>query len=594
MKRFLVTTALEETWPDDQPVLFLGDWCRLYSRRDRWLSMSAEVLPYHWDNRDRFYADYQYLKGFYERVLSDLSTELNQIHGEEHSRRYWRILIGPWVAYFVHVLYDRWLSIQEAVNCFDITGTITITGNEDGLVPTDMGHMAELMCGDEWNHHIYATILVSGCNVPCVKKTCKIKTSIQKATDNVGLIRKMAAIYAGMASRFVRKNDAFLIATYLPFISEIRLCLRNRQIPQWWRTVQSVCPGVEWQQRQWRMPDHGESDFERFALTMIPRQIPSLLLEGYQQLVEQTRTLPWPKNPKVIFTSSALWQDTVHMAYTAEKVERDTPLVYGQHGGAYGVAKFHFAEEHEVAISDRYLTWGWGDESNPRIVPVGILRIDHGLRGSFNSKKKLLFVTYNVSRYSNGLSSESSINFQDYFLNCFSLASSLQASIQNQMLVRLSSTEYGWHHSARWRDRFPHIALEHGCSKIHDLMKKARLVVLTYNQTGFLETLALGIPSVLLCDLNISTLRDAAVPYYEDLKRVGIFHETPESAAAHVNQIWNDVDSWWTSALVQDVLARFRTQYCYRPNNLLDRVQSVLREAISESEFKESSVDTRK
>ena len=26
-KRFLITTALEETWVFDQPVVFLGEWC---------------------------------------------------------------------------------------------------------------------------------------------------------------------------------------------------------------------------------------------------------------------------------------------------------------------------------------------------------------------------------------------------------------------------------------------------------------------------------------------------------------------------------------------------------------------------------------
>ena len=53
MKRLLVSTALEETWRDDEPVLFLGEWCRRYSRKERWSKMDAEVLPYHWDDRKK-------------------------------------------------------------------------------------------------------------------------------------------------------------------------------------------------------------------------------------------------------------------------------------------------------------------------------------------------------------------------------------------------------------------------------------------------------------------------------------------------------------------------------------------------------------
>ena len=74
VKRFLVTTALEETWPNDPetPVLFLGEWCRIYSRRERWSKMNAEVLPYHWNDSHKLYNDYKYLSDFYEITLQDL------------------------------------------------------------------------------------------------------------------------------------------------------------------------------------------------------------------------------------------------------------------------------------------------------------------------------------------------------------------------------------------------------------------------------------------------------------------------------------------------------------------------------------------
>ena len=106
VKRFLITTALEETWRDEEPVLFLGEWCRRYSRKDRWSKMDAKVLPYHWDDRAKLYADYLYLREFYERLLVDLSAQLNQIHIVDHSLRYWRILIGPWLGYFIPMLFN--------------------------------------------------------------------------------------------------------------------------------------------------------------------------------------------------------------------------------------------------------------------------------------------------------------------------------------------------------------------------------------------------------------------------------------------------------------------------------------------------------
>ena len=46
-KRYLITTADERTWKFDRPVIFLGEWCRLYDRKHVWESMDAVVAePY--------------------------------------------------------------------------------------------------------------------------------------------------------------------------------------------------------------------------------------------------------------------------------------------------------------------------------------------------------------------------------------------------------------------------------------------------------------------------------------------------------------------------------------------------------------------
>ena len=45
-----------------------------------------------------------------------LGVRLNEIHNVDHSPRYWRILIGPWLGYFLQVCFDRWSSVQQVLN----------------------------------------------------------------------------------------------------------------------------------------------------------------------------------------------------------------------------------------------------------------------------------------------------------------------------------------------------------------------------------------------------------------------------------------------------------------------------------------------
>lgn len=587
MSHFLITTALEETWVNDQPVLFLGEWCRLYARKSKWSSLKSSVVPYHWDDRNQLYADYQYLQKFYERVLRELATHLNQLHGVKFSLRYWRILIGPWLAYLIQMLFDRWVTIHDAISNFDINGTIILTGNEDALVPNDMGHFADLMLNDEWNHHIYSAILESVGNVPCIKKPVKSKLNIQK-TCSVGLKKKIVTTYSGIASHFVGENDAFFVGTYLPLFEDIRLYIRFLQVPQLWSSVEPVKVTLLREQRQWKIPFHCQSDFEEFVVTMIPEQIPVLYMEGYHELIEQTRQLPWPKNPKVIFTANALLHDTVSMAYTAEKVEYGSPLVYGQHGGFYGQALFIWAEDHERKIADKYITWGWTDvsgEDNKKIIPLGMGNKITKRVGK-DAPTDLLLILASISRYTFRLDSNTGSNqMLEYIADCLEFAEALRMSdVYDALLVRMYGHEYGWNERSRWKDAHPLVRIDHGVLSIWTLVKKARLIVYSYNSTGYLQFMVANIPTVVFWDIELGPVRDSAIPYINDLKRVGIFHETPESAAMHVNNVWSNVDAWWGSPEVQGALGRFKKQYCDKPDNYLDRLESVFRNVIAESE----------
>ena len=186
VNRFLVTTALEETWPEnpETPILLLGEWCRLYSRKEYWSKMNAEVLPYHWDDRNKLYRDYQYLQGFYEKILKSLADELNNIHSVDHSLRYWRILLGSWLGYFIQMLFDRWSSIDQALNLYSIDETIILDFPSDSFVSQGMIDFSSYYTSDEWNHYIYGKILESKSTVS-IKYYSTDPFQLNKNTSNI-------------------------------------------------------------------------------------------------------------------------------------------------------------------------------------------------------------------------------------------------------------------------------------------------------------------------------------------------------------------------------------------------------------------------
>ena len=128
VKKFHITTAIKETWPHkNEKIIFLGEWCKLYSEKNYWEGFDSKVLNYHWNNRDKYERDYYYLINFYEKTLKSISNKMNDIHQVNHSLKYWRILIGPWLALLIQSVFDRWQMIQVAINSNDELKTNIIT-----------------------------------------------------------------------------------------------------------------------------------------------------------------------------------------------------------------------------------------------------------------------------------------------------------------------------------------------------------------------------------------------------------------------------------------------------------------------------------
>ena len=159
--RRLVLTADEHTWPKEnkEPVLFLGEWCKRYSRKAVWQKLDAEVAPYHWDDRQKLFNDYQYLQDLYEKLLLDLSNKLNHIHSVNYSLRYWRILIGPWLSIFIQIFFDRWFMLKQTIEKEKIIKCNIISRDPMSVVPNDIKHFSNMYVDDDWNEAVYGQLL---------------------------------------------------------------------------------------------------------------------------------------------------------------------------------------------------------------------------------------------------------------------------------------------------------------------------------------------------------------------------------------------------------------------------------------------------
>jgi len=589
--KFLITTSLEDTWPEeDLPVIFLGEWCKPYVRKGDKSFTSSDTVPYHWDDREKLYADYIYLQKLNDKVLFDLSKKLNEIHKVNYSVRYWRILIGPWLGMFIQVLFDRWCSVKEVIDKYEINGTIVYVGREELLLPNDMNDFfIFLKTGTEWNHYLYSEILLNYSTVPCIKKERPDlrKTGYLLPVTNWKnrIKKKVNSILSNVfISLFQSEDDIFFYNTYLPFSKELQLLLKFRQAPH---LLTFPAPN-KFQAlinfRNWNLEGKDLSDFESFLYSIIPNQLPKVYLEGYKVTISQMGDLRLPKYPKLIWTSNSHYIDDVFKIWTASKVENGTCLVIGQHGGNYGIGKWLFGEDHEIAICDAFLSWGWTDYHKSKIKPIGQLKHKKPFNVDHFKQDGILLVTTMVPQQSYQLFSCTIAGQWLYYLNDqFRFIEGLPELLKNKLTVRLMPYDWGWDQFDRWNDKYPHIKIDNGISNIDEQIKKCRIYVASYNATAYLESFTMNVPTVIFWDPNFWEIRDSAIPFFNELKRVKIFHETPEAAALHISQVWNNLEAWWNSKEVVEVVNLFKKEYCDSSNKLVDKLESTLQQVMSDN-----------
>jgi putative transferase (TIGR04331 family) len=590
MRRRLVCSSVEQLWPNkDVPVVFLGEWCLLESRKDEWQQYDYTVVPHHWDVPEKMDTDIEHSHVLYEQMLVFLVRYLNSYHKLEKSEGYWRIVLGPWLIYMVQIVMDRWGVISTLLEQDPVSGFSTFDFDEQVMTPLSMDMLVKDFIGqksefvsDHWHEYIFSQVLSwKGIDGEILDESHEPFPSRQE-NSTVGIFFKFKVLVREaievLLRHFTKANEVFFLSTYLSVKSEIALQLRMWQVPKFYRRVPVPVYFADIEQRhvdaESYVSDRSLVGFLKFILV---KQIPIAYKEGFSSCLNQIELQNWPRKPKLIFTANSYASDDLFKIWMATKEEEGTPICIGQHGGSYGIAQEAWLERHLFAISDAFVSWGWQSKDNKNVVPLGILK-SFGRGGKYDKQGKITLIhmaqtrlPYHIWTGINGMS-----QWKDYAQNQYMFVRALSDNARGEIRVRLLASDLGVEQQIRWPTDTGDIEFDDGSAPFLSVMEKSRLIISTYNATTFLESMSLNVPTIIFWDPNHYRINENASPYFELLKSVGIFHDSAESAAAMVSLICDNVDEWWLSSEVQDAKEKFCDQFCKMPRQPLTRLINVL------------------
>lgn len=573
---FLATTDYRPFWDTEDELLFLGPWCTRYDRRHEWERLKYRYLPNPWNDRGRLDRDIAYCIGVVDHLIEDLTAYLNATHNVSHGPRYWRILLGFWLHYYVHDLYGRYVYVREALEQFPDIQTVCLAP-DSWLTPRDTTECVAQYEQDRFPLQLYSQVLrAAGRALPERSATFACSADVDRMASGTARLRPLAERWIDRGVSWLqpwRQRD--IVLSDLNFsIRHVWAIIRATGFRA--RLLCETLPrSARGERKSWPGRDglgslKTRDEFQQVLVHTLSCNFPTVFLEGYARAREACRA-GWEPPPRVL-VSSVGWVFNEYFKFVAaESVERGSRLLGIQHGGVYGIGKSVAGEVLERSITDRWYAWGWasltddpkvGDLPSPQVARIA--RSAH--RGPTD---QILYVSTVVLPISIHRMHNCPIGsqFEEYFDWRLKFIGALSKQVADQILIRLYPVDLGWNQAQRIKDAVPGVRLDDMTSGLKDRLKGVRLALFDHSGTSFLEGLASGVPCLLFWNPAHWECRPVVAPYMDSLRHAGILFDDPVMAAHQTVKVYADPETWWESDRVRQAREVFVERFALnRPN----------------------------
>jgi len=563
---FLATTALEEFWNTEMPILFIDEWCKKYDRRSYWETLNYTTVRSSWYDKEHVCRARKYTQEIFNKMINLLSERLNSIHNESHSVMYWKIILGAWLRWYINIIYTRYTNLIDVIDNYEAFTTILLSP-QCYVVPKDSLDFIRLAQGDEYNLQIFSRIF-QALNMNAPIKSLETKNVRIYENDKININTIIEENYKKALSYlfhfFQNRGAIFLAGSYFDKLEILRMlyCTSGKVYPILKKYKQSFSLNISQEKRlALKVINPSNSEFEILLGRLIPFDVPTCFIEGYE-LIKKFVKNNYPLNPVAIFTASSWYFEEDVKLWAAISKEKGATLIGTQHGGNYGSTVDTFEEEFETEITDRYYTWGWEKKNcRAQVIPFyGSKLIGRKKIGPSNSKEGILFISTEVSRYPIYICRYASIlkkylSWQQIFIK------KVDTKIKPMLRIRLHKNDCDFEMHERWKAFAPDLLVEGYDVPFLSSLRDCRLFICDHLSTTFAEALCSNKPSILFWDRESHTLKDEAVQYYNMLNDVGILYYSPEEAAEKVNLVYSDVEKWWNRLDLQSALKIFTDKY---------------------------------
>ena len=558
MQKLLLITSKDQDKKDkNYKNIYVGNWCSSKN-------INNLNIQYNWNSNKNFKKNYKYLKGLVRKFNKILAKKLNEIHGINKNQKFWEILLFPWITYYISAQFYRWKMINEIVDKNKNLYVYEI--NLPKHIPiSDSLEFYEKITNSEYLNTIYfgriLNYLISKKKIKniYIKKKIKLRNDDRKYNkpNKTNKFKEIIINFLNLAIVKLFKQKKILICEGLISSRDlIELNLELNQAPifsknffaksKYLSAISALKPQIHLRKKI-RFDEKKLNNFEKFITTHIMSDMPKYLLEGYKILNKITDTIKLA--PKFVVVFHEHYHNELFKFWYANNL-KSTKLIVSAHGAAMQSDPAHYGLEAKIA--HKKITYVNDDQTNIK------KRIKLPFPKFIKQKRKnpslLIYSTY-ISEYfpcRYGISSNTYIqnrNRQDLL----SLKKNLHKEIYSHLKI---SNKLSKSRSIKNINNILGKKKDVGNIPFSKILDNAKLMICTYPQTTFLESIASG-PTVALFNFRDWKPTNKNIKIYEKLILNNVFFESSEELSSFINKNWDTIDIWWNSVKEKKIIDEY-------------------------------------
>jgi putative transferase (TIGR04331 family) len=498
----------------------------------------------------------------YAPLLSKLKVLLNKYHGIHWTNEQYNALLGNWLGRYLHVTYSHWLSVLDGEN---VIKKNTVLNKRPAK---DITEFTSWVIYDSSYHLLIRYQILSLINSSFVNDLTTDRDEVV-ITNNLTLNHHIKRIYFKIINSPPSSSPKVLVCEpyirYLGTIDHLLLFWKLRRICRFDNLLRPFQIKIKID-TAWRYSNvdaiNKTSSFLDVASRLLQIHLPLIFLEGFSALKHHVAKLPL-RTTKACYSGIALDSNMQFKMFVAKNYN-DLTILSQQNGGNYGVDSYNTDEEYEKSVADIFYTWGWSDgrDSNTRYLPIREFPITNSL-----NNKDVLLVLANYPKHIYQIQfMPSAGNTQNMIDQTIEFVSRVHSFCN--LTIRPYHYDYGQDFIGQIKRQAPGTyQIDKRKTTVYKQLSKYNLIVCNSVSTTWLETMSSNKPTVCFIDEEVISFRKQARPYIHELKQVGILHNNPASAAAHVKKICPNINSWWMQFDVQKARKKFIKEYVRTSKN---------------------------